>query len=58
MLGLLLMFDRLLGEVVGLWEAVQGQALVEANRVLGEQRHQDGFHHDHGDVLTGAGAGA
>lgn len=58
MLGLLLMFDRLLGEVVGLWEAVQGQALTGANRVLGEQRYQDGFHHDHGDVLTGAGAGA
>lgn len=52
------MFDRLLGEVVGLWEAVQGQALMGANRVLGEQRYQDGFHHDHGDVLTGAGAGA
>lgn len=52
------MLHRLLGEVVGLWEAVQGQALMRANRVPGEQRHQDGFHHHHGDVLANAGARA
>lgn len=49
------MLHRLLGKVVGLWEAVQGQALVGANRVLGEQGYQDGFHHHHGNVLTDAG---
>lgn len=52
------MLDGLLGEVVGQWEAVQGQALVGANGVLGEQRYQDGFHHHHGNVLTDAGARA
>lgn len=55
MFSLLLMLHRLLGKVVGLWEAVQGQALVGANRVLGEQGYQDGFHHHHGNVLTDAG---
>lgn len=58
MFSLLLMLYRLLGEVVGLWEAVQGQALMGANRVLGEQRYQDGFHHHNGNVLTNAGARA
>lgn len=58
MFGILLILHRLLGEVVGLWEAVQGQALMQANRVLGEQCHQDSFHHDHGDVFANAGARA
>lgn len=58
MLPLLLVLHRLLGEVVGLREAVQGQAIMGANRVLGEQRDQDGFHHHHGDVLPDAGARA
>lgn len=52
MFDLLLILNRLLGEVIGLWEAIQGQALMEANRVLGEQCHQDGFHHYHGNVLA------
>lgn len=52
------MLYRLLGEVVGLWEAIQGQALMGANRELGEQCHQDGFHHHHGDVLTNTGTRA
>lgn len=52
------MLHRLLGEVVGLREAVQGQALMEAHGVLGEQRHQDGFHHNHGDVLADTGSRA
>lgn len=52
------MFYRLLAEVVGHWEAVQRQARVRTNGVAGEQRHQDGFHHDHGNVLPDAGAGA
>ena len=58
MFSFLLVLDRLLGQVVGLWEAVQGQALVGADGVLREQRYQDGFHHHHGDVLTDAGSGA
>lgn len=58
MFGLLLMLYRLLGQVVGLWEAVQGQAHMRANRVLGEKCYQDGFHHHHGDVLTNTGARA
>lgn len=49
------MLHRLLRQVVGLEEAVQSQALVRANRVLGEQCDQDGFHHHHGDVLADAG---
>jgi len=53
-----MMLYWLLGKVIGLWEAVQGQALVEADRVLGEQRHQDRFHHHHGYVFANAGARA
>lgn len=49
------MLHRLLRQVVGLGEAVQSQAFVGANRVLGEQGDQDGFHHHHGDVLADAG---
>lgn len=56
--GLLSMLHRLLREIVGLWEAVQGQAPMEAHRELGEQRHQDGFHHYHGNVLANAGSRA
>lgn len=52
------MLHGLLGKVVGLWEAVQGQALVGADGVLREQSRQDGFHHHHGDVLANAGARA
>lgn len=52
------MLHRLLRQVVGLEEAVQGQALVRANGVLGQQCDQDGFHHHHGDVLADAGPGA
>lgn len=58
MSSILLMLYRLLGEVVGLWEAVQGQAFMGTNGVLGEQCHQDGFHHRHGDVLANAGSRA
>lgn len=58
MLGFLMMFHRLLAEVVALWEAVQRQAGVAADGVAREQRHQDGFHHDHGHVLAHAGTGA
>lgn len=49
------MLHRLLRQVVGLGEAVQSQAFVGANRVLGEQGDQDGFHHHHGNVLADAG---
>lgn len=49
------MLHRLLRQVVGLEEAVQSQAFMGANRVLGEQCHQDGFHHPHGNVLAHAG---
>lgn len=54
-MGLLLMLHRLLGQVVGLGEAVQSQAFMGANRVLGEQCDQDGFHHHHGNVPADAG---
>lgn len=52
------MLHRLLGKVVGLWKAVQGQALVGADGVLREQSCQDGFHHHHGDMLADAGTRA
>lgn len=58
MVSLLVMLDRLLGEVVGLWEAVYGQTLMGADRVLREQSHQDGFHHHHGDVSANTGSRA
>lgn len=53
-----MMLYRVPGQIVGLWEAVQGQANMRANRILGEQCDQDGFHHHHGNVLTDAGTRA
>lgn len=54
----MLIFHRLLRQVVGLPDAVQGAALAGTHRVTRQQGYQDGLHHHHGDMFAHTGAGS
>lgn len=50
-----LVFHRLLRQVVGLPDAVQRAALAGTHRVARQQSDQDGLHHHHGDMFANTG---
>lgn len=50
-----LVLHRLLRQVVGLPDAVEGAALARTHSVTRQQGDQDGLHHHHGDVFAHAG---
>lgn len=50
-----LVIHRLLRQVVGLSDAVEGAALARTHSVTGQQGDQDGLHHHHADVFAHAG---
>lgn len=47
-----LVLHRLLRQVVGLPDAVEGAASTRTHCVPRQQCHQDGLHHHHGDVFA------
>lgn len=51
-----LVLHGLLGQVVGLPDVAEVVAAPRAQREASQERHQDGLHHHHGDVLAHAGA--
>lgn len=51
----MLVLHRLLRQVVGLPDAVDGAALARTHGVPRQQGDQDGLHHHHGDVFAHAG---
>lgn len=51
-----LVLHRLLRQVVGLPDAVEGAASTRTHGVSRQQSDQDGLHHHHGDVFAHAGA--
>lgn len=50
-----LVLHRLLRQVVGLPDAVEGAALAGTHCETRQQSDQDGLHHHHGDVFAHAG---
>lgn len=50
-----LVLHRLLRQVVGLPDAVEGAALARTHGVTRQQSDQDGLHHHRGDVFAHAG---
>lgn len=51
-----IVFNWLLGQVVGLLDAVDCATLARTHAETRQECNQDGLHHHHGDVLAHAGA--